>query len=458
MKQKTVFVCQECGAESPRWYGKCYACGSWNSLAQEEVKTEGAAFGLKFKPAPSKPLSLKEITSENFKTFSTGIEEFDRVLGKGLVPASVILVSGSPGIGKSTLLLQTAGKLSAQGQKVLYITGEESVQQVKLRADRLQISSPELLIFSETNLEEIIQQIEKLTPQLVIIDSVQTIYNPEFSPAPGSVTQVRECTSILFRLSKTLGVTILLIGHITKDGSIAGPRVLEHLVDVVLYFEGEGFQNFRLLKAVKNRFGSTQEVGLFEMGELGLIGVKNPSEFFLAQGSHNLSGAVIVPVLEGSRPLLVEVQSLVIKSSFGLPSRRATGLDSNRLAVLLAVLEKRGRLPLGASDIYLNVAGGLRLEEPAVDLGVIIAVASAASEKDVLPSSCVFGEVGLGGEIRPVPGAQKRINEAGRLGYGKSIVPSAVLHDAFKAPKNMEVIGVDNINEALKACLKGVRQ
>jgi len=458
MKQKKVFVCQECGAESPRWYGKCYACGSWNTLAEEAIKTEGAGVGVKFKPAPSEPLSLKSITSENFSTFSTGIDEFDRVLGQGLVPASVVLVSGSPGIGKSTLLLQTAGKLSQKGQKVLYITGEESIQQVKLRADRLKIDSPDLLIFSETNLDDIIQQIEKITPQMVIIDSVQTIYNPEFSPAPGSVTQVRECTAMLFRLSKTLGVTIVLIGHITKDGSIAGPRVLEHLVDVVLYFEGEGFQNFRLLKAVKNRFGSTQEVGLFEMGELGLSGVKNPSEFFLAQGSHNLSGAVIVPVLEGSRPLLVEVQSLVIKSSFGLPSRRATGLDSNRLAVLLAVLEKRGRLPLGGSDIYLNVAGGLKLEEPAVDLGVIIAVASAATEKDVVPSCFMFGEVGLGGEIRPVPGTPKRLSEAGRLGFSRAIIPASSLHEGLKTPKDMEVIGIDNISDALKNSLKGVRQ
>jgi len=452
--KKRVYICQECGAQSLKWQGKCFSCGSWNTIVEEEIR-ENVPFFSRFQEGNNLPLAIDQIKFPESCAQSTGIAELDRVLGGGLVNGSVILIGGAPGIGKSTLLLQVAGKIAQNGEKLLYISGEESLQQVKLRAERLKVSHPNLYIFSEVNLEEILKQIDQLSPEMVIVDSIQTIYSAQLSPSPGSVTQVRESAGVLFRIAKSRGITMLIIGHITKDGSIAGPKVLEHIVDTVLYFEGEGYQNFRILKAVKNRFGGTQEIGIFEMRQEGLLGVKNPSEFFLAQSSKLQSGAVIVPVLEGSRTLLVEIQALVTRSSYGIPTRKATGLDANRLTVLLAVLERRGQIALGTSDVYLNVAGGLFIEEPAVDLGIICAVASAALEKELYPETVIFGELGLGGETRAVSGAEKRLLEASRLGFSRAILPAANLHPSLKIPKGIEALGVEDLKKALRISLKG---
>ncbi|MCD6309993.1 MAG: DNA repair protein RadA [Candidatus Eremiobacteraeota bacterium] len=453
MKTRTIFVCQECGAQVPRWQGRCNECGGWNTFV-EEVLEKDISSGIS-DISGFEPLQLVEIKADPSSRIKTGISEFDRVLGGGLTRGSMVLIGGAPGIGKSTLLLQVADKLAFQKRKVLYITGEESQQQVHIRAERMGLGSTDLYIYPEINLESIENQARILDVDTLIIDSIQTLFKPGLSSAPGSVTQVRECASDLFRLCKTKGITTLIVGHVTKDGSIAGPRVLEHIVDTVLSFEGEGFQSFRILKAIKNRFGNTREIGIFEMRENGLVGISNPSEFFLSQRSTLAPGAVIMPVMEGSRPVLVEIQALVTRSTYGIPARRASGLDLNRLQVLLAVLERRGRLALGGADVYLNVAGGMSVEEPAADLGILLAVASAAVDRSVDSETVVIGEIGLGGEIRAVTAAEHRLREAARLGFKKAIIPAYNIHRSLTEPEGITLIGVENIREALKKSLPG---
>ncbi|MCL5038091.1 MAG: DNA repair protein RadA [Chloroflexi bacterium] len=453
MKVRSVFVCQECGAQAPRWQGRCNECGGWSTFV-EEIQDDSVKATA---PTSSgfEPVSIAEIKSDPSSRVETGLVEFDRVLSGGLTKGSMILIGGPPGIGKSTLLLQVAERLASQNKKILYVTGEESQQQVHLRAGRLGLNSPSLYIYPEINLEAIENQAAALDVDTLIVDSIQTLFKPGLSPAPGSVTQVRECASDLFRLCKTRGITTILVGHVTKDGSLAGPRVLEHIVDTVLSFEGEGFQSFRLLKAIKNRFGNTHEIGIFEMSEKGLKGISNPSEFFLSQRSSLAPGAVIVPVMEGSRPVLVELQALVTRSAYGIPARRASGFDLNRLQVLLAVLERRGRLPLAGADVYLNVAGGMSVDEPAADLGILIAVASAAVDRPVDSETVIIGEIGLAGEIRAVAAIERRLAEAARLGFKFAILPAYNMHKGLNVPEGITAIEVENIKEALKKSLPG---
>src|SRR5512139_4231799 len=402
-KVRTQFVCQSCGYQAPKWLGKCPGCQSWNSFVEERVIDEKAPerdlLGMEMETAP---VPITEISAEEKGRFQIGIGEFDRVLGGGIVFGSMILVGGDPGIGKSTLLLQVMNRLASKGKKVLYISGEESLQQTKMRADRLGVSSEHLFVVSETSLEKILQDIQTLRPSTVVVDSIQTIYSSELPSTPGSITQVREASSRLLYLAKHLSIPIFLVGHVTKEGFIAGPKVLEHMVDTVLYIEGEAAHAFRILRAVKNRFGSTNEIGVFEMKDSGLVEVANPSEYFLSERTRATSGSVIMPSLEGSRPILIELQALVVPTSFGIPRRTAQGVDANRVSLLVAVMEKRLGIHLNNQDIFLNIAGGMRVEEPAGDLGVVGSIASNFKDKLIDPEMVVFGEVGLGGEVRGV--------------------------------------------------------
>ncbi len=450
VKTKTRFYCQECGTVALKWQGKCPGCSKWNTFVEESTESAVTA-GLS--ESYREPELLEDIDISATPRFLTDIPEFDRVTGGGLVPGSIILIGGPPGIGKSTLLLHIAHGVARDIGKVLYITGEESAQQVKMRYSRLGLLSKSLYLMAEINLDCIIGAMEKTKPALMMVDSIQTVYKPDFAGAPGSVTQVRECTAALMRAGKTLGITIIIVGHVTKDGSIAGPRVLEHLVDTVLYFEGEGVENYRVLKSVKNRFGSTHEVGIFEMDSRGLTGVENASAFFLARRTDQAAGSVVIPVMEGSRPILVEVQALVTRSYFGMPTRKAKGVDLNRLAVLIAVLEKRSSLLLSQSDVFVNVVGGMELDEPAIDLGLAVAIASSFYDVPLLSDCILFGEVGLGGEVRAVNSASKRILEAERLGFARCIVPEGSLLE--DTAKKIEVNRVTHITEALE---KGLRK
>jgi DNA repair protein RadA/Sms len=445
-KATKVFICQECGAFAYKWQGRCQECGSWNSFVEEAPAEVKPAFIVN----SGELKTLAEINSNEENRIQTGMEEFDRVLGGGIVPGSLVLIGGAPGIGKSTLILQAAQALSQACRSLLYVSGEESLPQIKLRAQRLGVDAPNLWLYSEVNLANIIAQMEKTTPEIVFIDSIQTLYKQELSSAPGSVSQVRECTAELLRFSKAKNITVIIIGHITKDGSLAGPRVLEHIVDTVLYFEGESHQNFRLLKSTKNRFGSTHELGVFEMGSRGLVGIKDPSAFFLAHRNTQSSGSVIVPVIEGSRPFLVELQALASRTNFGIPARRALGVDFNRMNLMLAVLEKRAHLSLGMSDVYISLVGGVEVEEPALDLGLIMAVASSFLDKPVDAASVVIGEVGLGGEVRPVPQLERRLYEAQKLGFKRALVPKSLSKIEPAKFKDMEIIEVENIRAALK--------
>ncbi|MGZ3537158.1 MAG: DNA repair protein RadA, partial [Thermodesulfobacteriota bacterium] len=397
-KAKTHFVCQACGYQAPKWLGRCPGCQEWNTFIEERVIEEKAPErGLLGFESEAVPTSLAEIVGEERGRFQIGIEEFDRVLGGGIVFGSVILVGGDPGIGKSTLLLQVMNRLASQGKKVLYISGEESLQQTKMRADRLGISSEYLFVVSETSLEKILQDIQTLRPLTAVVDSIQTIYSSELPSMPGSISQVREASNRLLYLAKHLSIPIFLVGHVTKEGFIAGPKVLEHMVDTVLYIEGEATHAFRILRAVKNRFGSTNEIGVFEMKDSGLAEVVSPSEFFLSERTRTTSGSVIVPSLEGSRPILIEFQALVVPTNFGIPRRMAQGVDANRVSLLVAVMEKRMGIHLNNQDIFLNIAGGMRVEEPAGDLGVVASITSNFKDKAIDPEMVVFGEVGLGG-------------------------------------------------------------
>ncbi|MBM7555116.1 DNA repair protein RadA [Thalassobacillus pellis] len=453
-KKKTKYVCQECGYESAKWMGKCPACHQWNTLVEEVMSGSNSRHVFQAEPGTTskKPEKITAIQSEKEPRVTTNMPELNRVLGGGIVPGSLVLIGGDPGIGKSTLLLQVSSQLADKGMPVLYISGEESARQTKLRADRLSIKSEELYVLPETNLVEVVNQIEAIDPQFVVIDSIQTIYREEVTSAPGSVSQVRECTSELMRVAKSKGIPIFIVGHVTKEGSIAGPRLLEHMVDAVLYFEGEQHHTFRILRSVKNRFGSTHEMGIFEMKEKGLEEVDNPSEIFLEERSQGAAGSTIVASMEGTRPVLVEIQALISPTTFGNPRRMATGLDHNRVPLLMAVLEKRVGLLLQNQDAYVKVAGGVKLDEPAIDLGVAISIASSFRNQASSPEDVVVGEVGLTGEIRRVARIEQRVQEAAKLGFKRVIIPQKNL-DGWTAPSNIEVLGVDTVQDALKATL-----
>lgn len=444
-RQKSIFNCQHCGFQSPKWMGRCPDCQQWNTFVEElPVKQSNHSHNL---AEPGKPLKLSEVNSREEDRISCGIAELNRTLGGGVVPGSLILVGGDPGIGKSTLLLQAFARLAENGP-ALYVTAEESARQVKLRAERLGIRIDNLYLLAETSLTQIKQRIKELKPAFLVIDSIQTIFSDSIESAPGSVSQVRECTGQLMLQAKGDNLPTFLVGHVTKDGTIAGPRVLEHMVDTVLYFEGSAGHPYRILRAVKNRFGSTNEIGVFEMQEQGLREVSNPSELFLAERPEQSAGSAVVPALEGSRPILVELQALVSGSSFGTPQRTAIGIDHKRVALLIAILEKKVELTLSGQDIFLNVAGGVRLDEPAVDLAAICALASSHLNRVINPQMAVFGEVGLTGEVRAVSQPELRVKEAARLGFTQCLLPYGNMKN-IDAPKTIELISIKHAVEAL---------
>jgi len=450
LKTKTLFTCQKCGFQSPKWLGKCPDCNSWNSLA-EEIQVKGPSHIVPSTGPGASPVSFTEITGTAEMRLSCGIAEFDRVLGGGLVAGSLILIGGNPGIGKSTLLLQAMDLVGKSSGTVLYVSGEESARQIHLRGARMGVTAKSLYILAETSLEKIVTQIQKVKPDVVVVDSIQTIFTAALESAPGSVSQVRESAGRLMMVAKGSGIPVILVGHVTKDGSIAGPRVLEHMVDTVLYFEGDIGHPFRILRAVKNRFGSTNEIGVFEMTDGGLVEVRNPSELFLAERPIGVSGSVVVATVEGSRPLLVEMQALVTGSPLGMPRRTTIGVDHNRLSLLVAVLEKKVGLSLAGQDIFLNVAGGVRLNEPAADLGMTVAVASSHLDKGVDPHTLVLGEVGLAGEVRGITQPETRIKEAAKFGFRSCILPSGNIKQL--KIKGMELVGVRTVEEALERAI-----
>ncbi|KNF07986.1 DNA repair protein RadA [Gottschalkia purinilytica] len=452
-KIKNKYVCQECGYETPKWMGKCPSCNSWNALV-EEVYNPNSKIKISKNEMDIKLKKLSDIVTEDEDRISTNLEELDRVLGGGLVKGSLTLVGGDPGIGKSTLLIQVANNISNKNLKVLYISGEESSKQIKMRSDRLSVQSETLYILSETNMDVVINAIETLNPDILVIDSIQTVYNPNIESAPGSVSQVREVTSILMNIAKNKGIATLIVGHVTKEGAIAGPRVLEHMVDVVLYFEGERHNTYRILRGVKNRFGSTNEIGIFEMRDIGLVQVKNPSEMLLAGRPMHTEGTVVVPSMEGTRPMLIEVQALVSHTPFGMPRRVATGIDYNRVILMMAVLEKKAGLHMQNSDAYINIVGGIHIKEPAIDLGIICSIASSFKEYEIDSKTVVMGEVGLTGEIRTISFIEKRLREASKLGFKKAIIPKANLKGIEKID-DMEIVGVTNVVDALDIVLGG---
>lgn len=446
-KAKTIFVCSECGNESPKWLGKCPACNSWNTFYEQKIEKYTETNKIE-KKINNTPRPLNSYVGQEANRTSTGYLELDRVLGGGLVKGSLILLGGEPGIGKSTLILQLCEKVQGEG-KVLYVSGEESAEQIKLRADRLEIKNQDLMFLGETDIDVIKDAISDMKPKLVIIDSIQTMYSDEITAAAGSVSQVREITSQIMRMCKAQQITTIIIGHVTKEGNIAGPRVLEHMVDTVLYLEGERYNTYRILRAVKNRFGSTNEIGMFEMREEGMCEVTNPSDILITEREDNPSGSCILASVEGTRPILVEVQALTSQTVFGLPKRTANGFDYNRLAVLIAVLEKKAGLSLGNQDVYLNIAGGMKISEPAADLGIIAAVASSYKNVPIPQSTVVMGEVGLTGEVRRINLIEKRLKEAEKLGFKACIIPEnnkKVLKDNYK----LDIIGVKSIGDMLR--------
>lgn len=449
-RAKTKFVCQECGYESASWLGRCPACGAWDALvAETHPITSRTGLKVGAQPVGGPPVPLTEAPQLEGERLCTGLREWDRVLGGGLVPGSLILVGGAPGVGKSTLLLQLAYSVASRWGLVLYVSGEESLAQTRLRAERLGTLSSSIYLLSETSVPAILEQVEHLKPVLLIVDSIQTVFIPEIPVAPGSVSQVRESATLFLRAAKTGGSAIILVGHITKDGLLAGPKVLEHLVDCVLYLDGEGLQGYRLLRAAKNRFGSTNEIGVFAMTSQGLSEVPNPSEVLLAERPQGVAGSVVTACVEGTRPLLLEIQALVSRTSFGNPRRLTTGLDYNRALLLIAVLEKRAQLPLSLCDIYLNVAGGISIEEPAADLAVCLAIASSLKDTPVDPRLLALGEVGLAGEVRAVPQVDKRLEEGRRLGFSRFILPEGN-RKAFPGEDKMEIYFVRSITQALE--------
>jgi DNA repair protein RadA/Sms len=449
-KIKTFFQCQACGYTSPKWLGKCPDCGAWNSFAEEKKDTHFRRSSLSPHIGKPEPQSLSSITSVSEQRLMTGMRELDRVLGSGVVPGSVILVGGDPGIGKSTLLLQALSGISKKYGTALYVSGEESPEQIKIRAERLSIHSEEIIVLPETSLEAVINAAMKLVPKIVVVDSIQTVYTEELVSAPGSVSQVRECAAKLLLLAKKSGIPIFLVGHVTKEGAIAGPRVLEHIVDTVLYFEGDRGHSYRILRTVKNRFGSTNEIGIFEMSDSGLLEVENPSELFLLERSLNVPGSTVVASIEGTRPLMVEIQALVSQTNFGIPRRTTIGVDFNRVSLLVAVLEKKVGLHLGGTDIFVNVVGGLKLIEPAVDLGIIATITSSLRDIPIDPKIFVFGEVGLTGEIRAVALADVRVKEAAKIGFRRAVVPLGN-SEKLKSDSGLEITGVRNVEDCIEA-------
>lgn len=452
-KSKTVYVCGECGYETPKWMGKCPDCGSWNTLVEQESVPEAKVAEKKLKRAPgsdAEAMRVDEIPDEAMARRSCGIAELDRVLGGGVVDGSLVLVGGDPGIGKSTLLTQVCASMARDGARVLYVSGEESARQIKMRANRLGASGSGFYVLSENDMTTVEKRMEQLAPSVMVVDSIQTMYRPDMASAPGSVSQVRECASQLMRLAKVSGCSIFLVGHVTKEGSIAGPRVLEHMVDAVLYFEGDRQHQYRLLRAVKNRFGSVNELGMFEMASEGMIEVGNPSEALLSGRAHDASGCVVMAAMEGSRPLLTDVQALVATTVFGNPRRMASGVDQGRLALLLAVMEKRAGFRLYDKDVYINIAGGMNLTEPAADLSLCVAIASSFRNRPIDPNCAVMGEIGLAGEIRAVPQAERRISECSRLGFNRILLPKANIR-SVRSRFDAELIGVETIAEAMAA-------
>ncbi len=449
-KQKTKFCCAECGHESPKWMGKCPGCQAWNSITEViESVSRSSNHLLTGLSSEEKPKAIIEISSNQEQRVITEYDELNRVLGGGVVPGSLILVGGDPGIGKSTLLLQTSHSLTNLQKKVLYVSGEESANQLKLRADRLNASSPLLFIYCETNIELIEAAITENAPDFVVIDSIQTMYHPGIHSTPGTVTQIRECTAYFMQIAKGKGIATVLVGHVTKEGTLAGPRILEHMVDCVLYFEGERHHSYRLLRAVKNRFGSTNEIGIFEMQETGLVEVKNPSEIFLSERPIGAAGSTVLASIEGTRPLLVEIQALVSATNFPSPRRMATGIDYNRLSLIIAVLEKRMGLFFQNQDVYVNVAGGVKLDEPAVDLAVAISLVSSFKDTPTRPYDVIFGEVGLTGEVRGVSRIEQRVKEAQKLGFERVIMPEKSMR-GFVKPDGIQVKGVNTVADAIK--------
>lgn len=448
MAKNTFFECEHCGYKSRKWLGKCPDCGAWNSfleIKEESKKKNRKNISLSGESANPKPIN--QVNSADYSRIKTGIEEFDRVLGGGFVPGSLTLLGGEPGIGKSTLMLQISKNIAEEGQ-VLYVSGEESPSQIKLRAERIKAVSQNILLSGEVVLENIIEQIEKTKPLFVVVDSIQTIFSSELNSAPGTVSQIRETTSRLLFYAKNSGIPIMIIGHITKEGAIAGPKTLEHIVDTVLYFEGDRFQSRRIVRAIKNRFGSTNELGLFEMTSEGLIPVSNPSEFFIGERPEDTTGSAIVCAVEGTRAMLVELQALVSESAFGTPRRMAIGIDINRLHLLLAIIEKRLDYLIGRDDVYINVAGGLSIYEPSVDLGIAFAIVSSFLNKPIDKDTVFIGEIGLSGEIRSVSAINQRLNEAANMGFKKAIIPDTKEKIESKAKNNIELIKVKSLKEA----------
>ena len=450
--KKIVYFCQECGYESSKWMGQCPGCKAWNTLVEETISTKkGTSSGIgSFQNSGKRPepVRLKDISLSEDERQLTKIGELDRVLGGGIVPGSLVLVGGDPGIGKSTLLLQVCRNLAQSGRNVLYISGEESLHQIKLRAERIGEFNENLQLLCETNLETIREVIERKKPDMVVIDSIQTMFHEDISSAPGSVSQVRESTNILMQIAKGQGVSVFIVGHVTKEGNVAGPRVLEHMVDTVLYFEGDRHASYRILRAVKNRFGSTNEIGVFEMRQNGLVEVENPSEYMLSGKPENASGSVVACSMEGTRPILLEIQALVARTNFGMPRRTAAGTDYNRVNLLMAVLEKRLGMNLGNCDAYVNIAGGIKMNEPAIDLGIVMALVSSYRNRPIDEKTIVFGEVGLSGEVRAVNMPEQRVAEAKKLGFETCILPEVCMK-TVKDVKGIKLLGVKSVNEAV---------
>ena len=447
-KSKTIFVCSECGNESSKWLGKCPACNSWNTFYEQKVVETKAGGHKDLAKSENKPQKLNSYEAKETLRTSTGFGELDRVLGGGLVKGSLVLLGGEPGIGKSTLILQICDKVKGEG-KVLYVSGEESAEQIKMRADRLGINNDDILFLGETDIDVVNQAIIEINPKLVIIDSIQTMYSEEILAAAGSVSQVREITSQVMRVCKSRAITTIIIGHVTKEGNIAGPRVLEHMVDTVLYLEGERYFSYRVLRGVKNRFGSTNEIGMFEMNEEGMCEITNPSDILISEREDNPAGSCIVSSIEGTRAILIELQALTTQSIFGFPKRTANGTDYNRLALLIAVLEKRAGIMLGSQDVYLNLVGGIRVNEPSIDLGMMMAVVSSFKNVAIPKDMVIIGEVGLTGEVRRINVIDKRLKEAEKLGFKSCIIPESNKKD-LKEKYKLDIIGVSNINEAMK--------
>jgi len=451
--KSTAFFCQNCGYESAKWQGQCPACHEWNTFTEEPVAKITGSASVKKAAAEIRPVRLSEIQTDESQRISSGMEELDRVLGGGIVAGSLMLVGGDPGIGKSTLLLQVCHNLTGTGHKVLYVSGEESAQQIKLRAKRIGDFKDDLMLLCETNLELIRSVIEKTRPEIVVIDSIQTMYHEAVSAAPGSVSQVREATNVLMQIAKGMGISIFLVGHVTKEGVVAGPRVLEHMVDTVLYFEGDRYASYRILRGVKNRFGSTNEIGVFEMRQSGLREVTNPSEYMLDGKPENASGSIVACSMEGSRPILIEIQALVCHTNLPMPRRTTAGTDFNRVNLLLAVLEKRAGMQMSACDVYVNIAGGIRMTEPAIDLGLILALVSSYKDIAIDEKAIAFGEVGLSGEIRSVNMAQQRVQEAKKLGFETVLMPKVSMK-ALQKVEGIQIIGLETVRDAVQYLMR----